>query len=118
MSGNARQLILQIVETDRTFEQKVDRFGQKCWIGRCIHCNTALVVGLDGSCGREVTIEHIIPRGRGGDDRLQNLALACNRCNHTKGHRQDMLKPNHPDFQKMVTFLQQRRQERWREPTS
>ena len=30
-------------------------------------------------------IEHIVPRKHGGDDSLQNLALACIRCNLGKG---------------------------------
>ena len=30
-------------------------------------------------------IEHIVPRQHGGDDGVQNLAMACARCNRNKG---------------------------------
>lgn len=30
------------------------------------------------------TIDHIIPQSRGGDDNLNNLALACRRCNERR----------------------------------
>ena len=32
-------------------------------------------------------IDHLVPRSRGGTDRVSNLALACNRCNQKKGNR-------------------------------
>ncbi|MDM8549237.1 RNA-guided endonuclease IscB [Desulfobacterales bacterium HSG2] len=41
-------------------------------------------------CGKEnipLEIEHIIPRSRGGTDRVWNLTVACRRCNHRKGDR-------------------------------
>lgn len=39
-------------------------------------------------CGAERTplqVEHIVPRARGGSDRVSNLTLACACCNQTKG---------------------------------
>jgi hypothetical protein len=30
-------------------------------------------------------VEHVRPKKHGGDDSLENLALACNRCNLSKG---------------------------------
>lgn len=41
-------------------------------------------------CGRSdltLTIDHIIPRARGGEDTWENLAAACLRCNNKKGDR-------------------------------
>lgn len=41
-------------------------------------------------CGAENTplqVEHIIPRARGGSDRVSNLTLACEVCNQSKGAR-------------------------------
>jgi hypothetical protein len=35
---------------------------------------------------RQATIEHIIPIVRGGLDNVNNLTLACYRCNHERGH--------------------------------
>lgn len=41
-------------------------------------------------CGKEnipLEIEHIIPKSRGGTDRVLNLALACRECNQAKGNK-------------------------------
>lgn len=40
-------------------------------------------------CGstRNLTIDHLIPRCRGGSDLWENLLLACSTCNTIKGHR-------------------------------
>jgi 5-methylcytosine-specific restriction endonuclease McrA len=35
----------------------------------------------------EVTLEHVIPRSRGGDDSEANLKVACEPCNNRKGDR-------------------------------
>ncbi|MBP3193132.1 HNH endonuclease [Natronogracilivirgula saccharolytica] len=34
-----------------------------------------------------LTIDHVIPRSRGGDDSWENLVSACTTCNHRKGNR-------------------------------
>ena len=107
-------LILAIVETDRTFTRVVVR-DQEVWGGKCIHCKAHLYVGLDGRPVSRATIEHILPRTHGGTDDLQNLALACARCNHQKGCRLDNRAANDPDLSAMVQRLRERRMERWRE---
>ncbi len=40
-------------------------------------------------CGvtSDLTIDHVIPRSRGGGDTWENLVAACNTCNHKKGNR-------------------------------
>jgi 5-methylcytosine-specific restriction endonuclease McrA len=41
-------------------------------------------------CGRgdlTLTIDHIIPKARGGDDAWENLVSACTNCNNQKGDR-------------------------------
>jgi 5-methylcytosine-specific restriction endonuclease McrA len=41
-------------------------------------------------CGRGQTpfeLDHVVPRSRGGSDRLSNLALSCHDCNAAKGNR-------------------------------
>ena len=40
-------------------------------------------------CGatRNLTLDHVLPRSRGGDSGWTNLLTACSRCNHKKGDR-------------------------------
>ncbi len=65
-------------------------------------------------CGRSdiaLTVDHVIPSSRGGEDTWENLVCACVRCNNRKGDRTpeeaDMplrrkpMRPNH------VTFIRQ-----------
>lgn len=42
---------------------------------RCQYCGTS----------EDLTIDHVLPRSRGGKDTWENLVAACNRCNHKKG---------------------------------
>jgi 5-methylcytosine-specific restriction endonuclease McrA len=46
------------------------------WSRRCAYC---------GATGLPLQIEHIVPRSRGGTDRVSNLTLACVTCNQAKG---------------------------------
>jgi len=48
------------------------------WNRRCAYCGTTHV---------PLEIEHIVPRARGGSDRVSNLTLACRSCNQRKGNR-------------------------------
>lgn len=40
-------------------------------------------------CGSEknLTLDHITPRSKGGSDRVTNVLCACQECNISKGHR-------------------------------
>lgn len=66
-------------------------------------------------CGRgdlPLTVDHIIPKARGGDDNWENLISACTNCNNKKGDRTPEearmplgirpFKPNHVMFIKNV----------------
>ena len=46
--------------------------------GECLYC---------GKRARELTLDHVVPRHRGGGDTWDNLASACRPCNHRKGGR-------------------------------
>ncbi len=39
-------------------------------------------------CGspKNLTLDHVVPRSRGGESSWTNLLTACARCNHAKGH--------------------------------
>ncbi|MBD2329111.1 HNH endonuclease [Alkalinema sp. FACHB-956] len=40
-----------------------------------------------GYSGDDLTLDHVIPRSRGGQDTWENIAVACVRCNVKKGNR-------------------------------
>jgi 5-methylcytosine-specific restriction endonuclease McrA len=46
------------------------------WARTCVYC---------GKQNLPLQVEHIIPRAKGGTDRVSNLTLACERCNRAKG---------------------------------
>ncbi len=48
------------------------------WKRKCCYC---------GTTGIPLQLEHIVPRSRGGSDRVSNLALACEPCNLKKGNQ-------------------------------
>lgn len=75
------------------------------------------VIKRDGNtcqyCGstQDLTIDHIVPRSRGGKDTWENLVTACNHCNHKKGNRtpreaglQLLRKPYRPTY---IIFLRE-----------
>jgi 5-methylcytosine-specific restriction endonuclease McrA len=105
--------ILEIIATDATFEI-VDARGQPVWQGQCLHCKGRLRIALDGRPISRVTIEHIVPRAHGGTDELDNLGLACARCNHEKGRRHDPRGPADPTAAAVIVRLLARRRARWR----
>lgn len=56
----------------------------------CAYCSRPLVIERGNRDGRiphelHATIDHRIPRARGGSDHPDNLSLACARCNSMKG---------------------------------
>lgn len=59
------------------------------WDRRCAYC---------GATNTPLQIEHIIPRTRGGSNRVSNLTLACDPCNTRKG-TQTAREFGHPNIQ-------------------
>jgi 5-methylcytosine-specific restriction endonuclease McrA len=116
------EIVLSIVVTDNTFLRSKPRFYSEerpldvVWVGRCIHCNTQLVVSIDGKTG--ATIEHIQPLCDGGHPTdPRNLALACARCNNEKGIRHDIHVGKGGRADEVVLALQEKRSARWRSGT-
>lgn len=105
--------LLAAAVTDKTFERTL-LDGRTVWVGKCIHCNSKLVVDDTGQSLGEATLEHIVPKARGGTDELDNLAVACGRCNREKGKRHDHKRGERLDD--VVATLRARRVERWRDP--
>jgi 5-methylcytosine-specific restriction endonuclease McrA len=59
------------------------------WCRRCAYC---------GATDVPLQVEHIVPRARGGSDRVRNLTLACAPCNTRKG-TQTAAEFGHPAIQ-------------------
>lgn len=45
---------------------------------RCVYCGRGDIL---------LTVDHIIPKAKGGDDSWENLVCACTKCNNRKGDR-------------------------------
>jgi 5-methylcytosine-specific restriction endonuclease McrA len=70
--------------------QQGTRAGYECrayllekWGRQCAYC---------GKGNIPLQVEHIVPRAKGGTNRMSNLCLACEKCNLTKGARIKVLK--------------------------
>jgi 5-methylcytosine-specific restriction endonuclease McrA len=57
------------------FGYEVREYLLEKWDRKCAYCDTGNV---------PLQIEHIIPKSRGGSDRVSNLALSCEKCNLKK----------------------------------
>ena len=71
--------LVTYVSVPRTVQRKISRralFARDGW--RCAYCGT--------SSGR-LTLDHIIPRSRGGDSVWENVVTSCAPCNMRKGNR-------------------------------
>ncbi len=55
-------------------KQLSNKYGECCWWCGCR-------LPLD-----KLTLDHLKPKSRGGSDSLENLRLACFRCNHSRGN--------------------------------
>ena len=71
--------LLSYVRVPRIVQRKISRralFARDGW--RCVYCGTA--------SGR-LTLDHVIPRSRGGESVWENVVTSCAPCNLRKGNR-------------------------------
>jgi 5-methylcytosine-specific restriction endonuclease McrA len=71
--------LVHYVRVPRAVQRKISRralFARDGW--RCVYCGT--------STGR-LTLDHVVPRSRGGDSVWENVVTACAPCNLRKGNR-------------------------------
>ncbi len=71
--------LVQYVRVPRAVQRKISRralFARDGW--RCVYCGT--------TSGR-LTLDHVLPRSRGGESVWENVVTACAPCNHRKGNR-------------------------------
>jgi len=70
--------LVHYVRVPRAVKRKISRralFARDGW--RCQYC---------GSTGK-LTLDHVVPRSRGGDSVWENVVTSCAPCNHRKGDR-------------------------------
>ena len=114
-SRRKQRLLLLAASTDRTFELK-ERNGERVFEGKCIHCQRKLALSPEGKPLGGATLEHIVPKNHGGTDEVENLAIACTRCNSEKGLRHDHKRADDPRVRQITGKLQARRRGRIRRP--
>ena len=71
--------LVQYVRVPRAIQRKISRralFARDGW--RCVYCGT--------SSGR-LTLDHVVPRSKGGESIWENVVTACAPCNLRKGDR-------------------------------
>src|SRR5439155_20900348 len=71
--------LITYVRVPRAVQRKISRralFRSDGW--RCAYCGTA---------GGRLTLDHIVPRSRGGDSVWENVVTSCAPCNLRKGNR-------------------------------
>jgi 5-methylcytosine-specific restriction endonuclease McrA len=54
--------------------------------GRCHYCNCLLINLVYDNRDADATLDHIIPQCEGGKSTLDNLVVACFKCNRDKGN--------------------------------
>ena len=70
--------LVQYVRVPRAIQRKIlaALFARDGW--RCVYCGTA---------NNRLTLDHVVPRSRGGDSVWENVVTSCAPCNHRKGNR-------------------------------
>ena len=93
--------LVHYVRVPRLVQRKISRralFARDGW--RCVYC---------GSTGGRLTLDHVIPRSRGGDSTWENVVTSCSPCNLRKGNRLpdevQMVLSRHPRQPAPVLFI-------------
>ena len=71
--------LLTYVRVPRMIQRKISRralFARDGW--RCVYC---------GDTGGRLTLDHVVPRSKGGESIWENVVTACAPCNLRKGDR-------------------------------
>ena len=104
--------LLYYVRVPRSAQRKISRralFARDGW--RCQYC---------GSAGK-LTLDHVVPRSRGGDSVWENVVASCAPCNLRKGDRlpheaamHPQVKPRPPTPALFITLAASHVPDRWR----
>jgi 5-methylcytosine-specific restriction endonuclease McrA len=103
--------LLHYVRVPRAVKRKISRKALFARDGhRCVYC---------GSSGR-LTLDHVVPRSRGGDSVWENVVTSCAPCNLRKGNRLPeevqmrlLVTPQTPTPTLFVTLASPRIPDRW-----
>jgi 5-methylcytosine-specific restriction endonuclease McrA len=71
--------LVHYVRVPRAVQRKISRralFARDGW--RCVYCGTG---------NGRLTLDHVLPRSRGGESVWENVVTSCAPCNHKKGNR-------------------------------
>ena len=71
--------LVSYVRVPRSVKRRISRralFARDGW--RCAYCGTA---------SSRLTLDHVVPRSKGGESIWENVVAACAPCNHRKGDR-------------------------------
>jgi len=71
--------LVHYVRVPRIVQRKISRralFARDGW--RCVYCGTS---------GGRLTLDHVVPRSRGGESVWENVVTSCAPCNLRKGNR-------------------------------
>jgi 5-methylcytosine-specific restriction endonuclease McrA len=71
--------LVAYVRVPRSAQRKISRralFARDGW--RCVYCGTS---------GGRLTLDHVVPRSRGGESVWENVVTSCAPCNLRKGNR-------------------------------
>jgi len=74
------------------FGYEVREYLLEKWGRKCVYC---------GKTDVPLQIEHIVPKSRGGSNRVSNLTLACEKCNLAKGNK-TAAEFGYPEIQKQA----------------
>ena len=106
--------LVTYVRVPRAIKRRISRrvlFARDGW--RCVYCGTS---------GGRLTLDHVVPRSRGGDSVWENVVTACAPCNLRKGDRSlaeaSMTLPHPPRAPAPVLFIRlatHRVPETWRQ---
>lgn len=104
--------LLSYVRVPKSVQRKISRralFARDGW--RCVYCG-------DGTS--RLTLDHVVPRSRGGDSVWENVVTSCAPCNLRKGNRlpeelemRMLVTPRVPTPALFVTLSSPRIPDRW-----
>ena len=67
--------------------QTIERIVAESGGAICHYCKTECRLSFSNKFKNSATIDHKIPKSKGGTNAPENLVLACNGCNNLKGNR-------------------------------